>query len=162
MNVIEDQARSIFLSAVERGPDQWPAFLDEACGEDGDLRARVDQLLHAHQAMGSIHGRAAGAPAAAQTQRAAERSEGEPGVRRGAAADGAGQADETGARRAGLDRDEGAGEGPRAALRIRQRVCRGCATLPERGAGAGMAAECELPAGGSAFGAGPASRAGPT
>ncbi len=55
MNVIEDQARSIFLAAVERGPDEWPAFLDEACGEDADLRGRVDQLLHAHQAMGSIH-----------------------------------------------------------------------------------------------------------
>ena len=32
MNAIEDRARSIFLSAVERAPEQWPAFLDEACG----------------------------------------------------------------------------------------------------------------------------------
>ena len=37
-------------------------------------------------------------------------------------ADGAGAVDETGARRAGLDRDEGAGEGPHAALRDGQRL----------------------------------------
>jgi serine/threonine protein kinase len=55
MNVIENHARSIFLAAMEHGPDEWPAFLDEACGNDAELRARVDQLLHAHQAMGSIH-----------------------------------------------------------------------------------------------------------
>src|SRR5262249_23738766 len=35
----------------------------------------------------------------------------------GGAADGAEEADEAGARRAGLDRDEGAGEGPQPALR---------------------------------------------
>src|SRR5262249_36450412 len=58
-----DQARSIFLAALERAPDQWSAFLDEACSNSGELRARVDQLLHAHQAMGSIHG-AGAAPAA--------------------------------------------------------------------------------------------------
>ena len=56
MNVIEDQARSIFLAALEHAPDQWPAFLDETCGGNAELRARVDQLLHAHQAMGSVHG----------------------------------------------------------------------------------------------------------
>jgi tetratricopeptide (TPR) repeat protein len=55
MTVIETQARSIFLAALERAPDQWPAFLDEACGSDADVRARVDQLLQAHQLMGSIH-----------------------------------------------------------------------------------------------------------
>jgi serine/threonine protein kinase/tetratricopeptide (TPR) repeat protein len=56
MTRIEDQARSIFLAALERAPDQWPACLDEACGANTELRARVDQLLHAHQALGSIHG----------------------------------------------------------------------------------------------------------
>src|SRR3954470_14028421 len=66
MNVIEDHARSIFLAVVERAPDEWPAFLDAACGADADaeLRARIDQLLHAHQAMGSIHGGGADAPTA--------------------------------------------------------------------------------------------------
>jgi hypothetical protein len=61
MTAIEDQARSIFLAALERAPDQWPAFLGEACGDNAELRARVEQLLHAHQAMGSIHGGGAGA-----------------------------------------------------------------------------------------------------
>src|ERR1700738_1879454 len=64
MIAIEDQARSIFLAALERAADQWPAFLDDACGANAEVRARADQLLHAHQAMGSIHGYGAGAPAA--------------------------------------------------------------------------------------------------
>jgi hypothetical protein len=55
MNALEDHARSIFLAAVERTPGEWPAFLDQACGADADLRAHVDKLLHAHQALGSIH-----------------------------------------------------------------------------------------------------------
>ncbi len=59
MTVSEDQARSIFFAALERAPEQWPAFLDEACGSNAELRARVEQLLHAHQALGSIHGGAA-------------------------------------------------------------------------------------------------------
>jgi serine/threonine protein kinase len=42
--------------------------------------------------------------------------EGHAAVDLGPAADGAGETDETGARRAGLDRDEGAGEGPQSAL----------------------------------------------
>ena len=65
MTTIEDQARAIFLAALERGSDQWPAFLDEACGGDAELRTRVDQHLYAHQAMGSIHGGGAGLPVTA-------------------------------------------------------------------------------------------------
>ena len=64
MNVIEDHARSIFLATLERGPDEWPTFLDEACGDDAELRGRVDQLLHADQAMGSIHRGVAADPSA--------------------------------------------------------------------------------------------------
>jgi WD40 repeat protein/serine/threonine protein kinase len=64
MTRIEDQARSMFLAALERAADQWPAFLDEVCGDNAELRARVEQLLHAHQVMGSIHGGGAAAPAA--------------------------------------------------------------------------------------------------
>jgi serine/threonine protein kinase len=63
MAPIEDEARSIFLDAFARDPGQWPAFLDEACGDRPDLRAKVDQLLQAHQAMGSIQGGAAHPPA---------------------------------------------------------------------------------------------------
>jgi serine/threonine protein kinase/WD40 repeat protein/Tfp pilus assembly protein PilF len=64
MTTIEDQARSLFLAAVERGPDQWPAFLDEACGGDAGVRARVEDLLRAHQAMGTIHAGRGGGRAA--------------------------------------------------------------------------------------------------
>ena len=46
------------------------------------------------------------------------------------AAHGAGEADEAGARRAGLDRDEGAGEGPQPPLRDGQRLRGGRAALP--------------------------------
>jgi serine/threonine protein kinase len=56
MAAIEDQARSIFLAALERPADQWSGLLDEACGDNADLRARADQLLDAHRALGSIDG----------------------------------------------------------------------------------------------------------
>jgi serine/threonine-protein kinase len=56
MTALEDQARSLFLAALDCAPDRRPAFVAEACGGNAELRARVDQLLHAHQASGSIHG----------------------------------------------------------------------------------------------------------
>src|SRR6516165_2821163 len=65
MPALEDQARSIFLAVFERTPEQWPAFVDEACGGSSELRARVDQLLQAHQAIGSIHAVGAAKPSAA-------------------------------------------------------------------------------------------------
>src|ERR687885_611313 len=68
MTATEDRARSIFLAALDRPPEAWPALLDEACGGDAELRARVGRLLHAHQAIGSIHG-AAVAPAPALAER---------------------------------------------------------------------------------------------
>jgi eukaryotic-like serine/threonine-protein kinase len=55
MTALEEHARTIFLTALDCAPDQWPAFLKEACGENGALLARVNYLLDAHQAMGSIH-----------------------------------------------------------------------------------------------------------
>jgi serine/threonine protein kinase/tetratricopeptide (TPR) repeat protein len=46
-------AKAIFLEAVEQhGPDEWPAFLDQACGGQVDLRQRVEVLLVAHQEAG--------------------------------------------------------------------------------------------------------------
>src|SRR5262245_31918576 len=64
MTTLDEQARSIFLAALERAPDQWPAYLHEACGGSGELRSRVEQLLHAHQEMGSIHAQRAQTQAA--------------------------------------------------------------------------------------------------
>src|SRR6516162_10348290 len=65
MTRIEDQARSLFLAALERGPDQWAAFLDEACGGNTAVRARAEELLRAHQAMGTSQAGRVGPPAAA-------------------------------------------------------------------------------------------------
>src|SRR5262245_49406 len=70
---IEVQARSVFLAALERAAGQWPALLDEACGDNAELRARVEHLLQAHQAMGSIHRGGAETPAATVGEPIAER-----------------------------------------------------------------------------------------
>src|SRR4051812_2027029 len=69
MNAIDNRARSIFLDAFDRAPEQWPEFLSEACGNDAELRTRVDRLLRAHLAMGSIHGTSAMAADASQFER---------------------------------------------------------------------------------------------
>jgi serine/threonine protein kinase/WD40 repeat protein len=46
---------SIFLHAVEIAPpDERAAYVDRACGEDAALRARVEQLLHAHERPGNV------------------------------------------------------------------------------------------------------------
>ena len=50
------KAKSIFLAAIEGyAPEQWPAFLNEACGDNDALRDRVEQLLRVRSAMGSFH-----------------------------------------------------------------------------------------------------------
>jgi serine/threonine protein kinase/Tfp pilus assembly protein PilF len=59
MSLLEEQARAIFLAALEQAPERWPAFVDQACGDNTALRARVDELLRAHQALGSIPDRGA-------------------------------------------------------------------------------------------------------
>ena len=49
MSSRESQAEKIFLDAVERHePDQWPAFVKEACSGEPDVRNRVEALLAAH------------------------------------------------------------------------------------------------------------------
>lgn len=37
--------QEIFSAALEHAPEQRAAFLDEACGEDGQLRLQVQDLL---------------------------------------------------------------------------------------------------------------------
>ena len=66
------RSRSIFLAAIEKGPDERPAFLDGACGDDRELRARVEHLLEAHQALGSIHFHPIPGPAANAGERFSE------------------------------------------------------------------------------------------
>ena len=71
--MVRDVARvkSIFLAAVERYPaEQWPAYLDEACGEDTALRERVEELLGAHGGQKSLD-----VPAATQSGATGDRLE---------------------------------------------------------------------------------------
>src|SRR5436190_11163776 len=51
----EEQARSIFFSALDHPSDGWLAYIEEACGGSANLCARVEQLLRDHHALGSIH-----------------------------------------------------------------------------------------------------------
>jgi serine/threonine protein kinase/tetratricopeptide (TPR) repeat protein len=51
-----NQAKSIFLAAIdEHTPEQWPAFVEQACAGDVRLRAKVEKLLQAQCEMGSFH-----------------------------------------------------------------------------------------------------------
>jgi serine/threonine protein kinase/tetratricopeptide (TPR) repeat protein len=53
-----ESAKSIFLSIIEEHPpEQWPAFLDQACADDEQLRARVEKLLRGHKKLGTFHAR---------------------------------------------------------------------------------------------------------
>src|SRR6516165_3559080 len=54
MNADPNPAKAIFLEAVEKHtPDQWAAFLDQACAGQPDLRRRVEVLLEAHREAGT-------------------------------------------------------------------------------------------------------------
>jgi eukaryotic-like serine/threonine-protein kinase len=51
-----NRAKAIFLAAIEdHVPEQWPAFLEQACAGDVLLRAEVEKLLRAQSEMGSFH-----------------------------------------------------------------------------------------------------------
>ena len=55
MNATDQQAKSLFLEAVEKiAPAQWPAFLDAQCQANADLRREVEGLLRAHTAADSL------------------------------------------------------------------------------------------------------------
>jgi len=44
----------LFAEALEKSPEERPAFLDEACGGDTELRQRVEQLLRSSEEAGSF------------------------------------------------------------------------------------------------------------
>ncbi len=55
MNVQPGQAKSIFLHAVENcARGEWGGYLDQACGENAELRRRVMILLDAHETADSL------------------------------------------------------------------------------------------------------------
>jgi Tfp pilus assembly protein PilF/serine/threonine protein kinase len=49
-----NRAREIFVAAVKLAPEQWDAYLTEACSDDQALRDRVQNLLSAHKEAGSF------------------------------------------------------------------------------------------------------------
>src|SRR5256885_17039126 len=56
MNDNFNHAKAIFLEAVEKySPDQWAAYLDQACHGQTELRRRVEVLLEAHRETGTAH-----------------------------------------------------------------------------------------------------------
>jgi WD40 repeat protein/serine/threonine protein kinase len=55
MDGTSKRAKTIFLDAVEKcPPDRWESFLVEECGDDFNLRHRVNLLLQAHQGCDSL------------------------------------------------------------------------------------------------------------
>jgi WD40 repeat protein/tetratricopeptide (TPR) repeat protein/serine/threonine protein kinase len=55
MSSTSKSARQVFLEAIEScAPGEWPAFLDRTCGDNAQLRRRVEVLLEAHVEEGSL------------------------------------------------------------------------------------------------------------
>ncbi len=71
---------SILSTAVEiTSPDQRAAYLDEACGDDADLRAQVERLLRAHSRAGSFLERPVGGDRPTEALDTLDAPEGLPG-----------------------------------------------------------------------------------
>jgi hypothetical protein len=54
MNPAAQRVQDVFVAAVKLPPDQWEAFLEQACGDDAELRREVSEPLQAHQQAGSF------------------------------------------------------------------------------------------------------------
>jgi hypothetical protein len=73
MGAPSNQAKAIFLAAIEHAPEQWPAFLHRACSGDARLLAEVERLLRAQAALGPFHEAPRPAAPAAAAGRVRER-----------------------------------------------------------------------------------------
>src|SRR5438270_4862953 len=63
MSVADPQVMTIFGQALEHdAPQERTAYLDQACGPDAGLRARVEALLKAHGEAGDFLGGSPSAP----------------------------------------------------------------------------------------------------
>jgi hypothetical protein len=63
MTVDFAKLQEIFLAAVERHrPEDWDAYVNQACADDDELRRQVNLLLQAHHEAGSVPGAAASEP----------------------------------------------------------------------------------------------------
>ncbi len=73
MSVDFARMQEVFLTAVEQHrPEAWEAYLDEACGDDHELRRQVNLLLKAHREAGSVPGAAIEPNQTSATQAPAE------------------------------------------------------------------------------------------
>ncbi len=77
MTLDPQQAKSLFLAALEKAGDERRAFLDEACAGDPELRGRLEQLLRAHERPDSLP---AAPPVSGPTQDSVPREPHEPAV----------------------------------------------------------------------------------
>lgn len=74
MSLPTKPAKQIFLEAIEaHTPAEWPAFLDQACGDDAQLRHRVEVLLEAHVGDGGPFDNLSAWPAAKVNQDAQQK-----------------------------------------------------------------------------------------
>src|SRR5712691_13194605 len=48
------QIKALLQAALEREPDERPAFLDEACASDDSLRREVESLIASYEQAGSF------------------------------------------------------------------------------------------------------------
>lgn len=54
MSEIDPKARDLFLQVLDQQPEAVVPFLDDACGDNAELRRRVQQLLDAHKEAGNF------------------------------------------------------------------------------------------------------------
>src|SRR5262245_49884969 len=71
---------SIFFAALEKPPGERSAFLDEACGQDAELRRRVERLLAAQSQVAAFLEQPAGAQPSADEPTIDPRHPDGPGV----------------------------------------------------------------------------------
>src|SRR5262245_13585023 len=45
---------TLFFAALDKSPEERAAFLDDACGQDAEMRRRVERLLDAHARVGTF------------------------------------------------------------------------------------------------------------
>ena len=68
MSDANPDAKAIFFEALEKStPEELAAHLDQACGENAELRARVEDLLQAHDKAGRFLGGSGSADATEDT-----------------------------------------------------------------------------------------------
>ncbi len=50
----QGRAKAVFLEAIDRAEEEWPAYLDATVGDEPEVRAEVERLLSEHARLGEI------------------------------------------------------------------------------------------------------------